>query len=333
MSNVLPVEVEPQGTAPTEASTSIQGRSLTAIAWSRLRRDKVGMFALGLLIFLFLIAVFAPLIYGWVGTDPYTTYPDQTNDFGFPGVGEITDKWGNISAQHPFGIEPQLPRDVFARILLGARYSLGIALAATVLGVGIGVFLGILAGFRGGWIDAVVGRGIDILLAFPVLLFSIAFLVVISQSPTVGQSNAWRVGFLVFIIGFFGWPYVARVVRGQVLSLREKEFVDAARSVGASNTYILFRELLPNLFSVILVYSSLVIPANILAEAALSYLGVGLIPPTPSWGQMLSDSRATINAVPGYTFFAGMAIFITVLAFNLFGDALSDAFDPKGSRR
>jgi peptide/nickel transport system permease protein len=140
-----------------------------------------------------------------------------------------------------------------------------------------------------------------------------------------------RMGVLIVVIGFFGWPYIGRIVRGQTISLREREFVDAARSLGAGRGYILIRELLPNLAAPILVYTTLIIPSNILQEAALSFLGAGVKPPTPSWGKMLSDAVSTYQADPTYMVAPGLAIFITVLAFNLFGDGLRDALDPKGS--
>jgi peptide/nickel transport system permease protein len=194
------------------------------------------------------------------------------------------------------------------------------------------VFFGIIAGYFGGWIDGVIARSMDVFLAFPLLVFAIALIGVIPNSAFGLSGNQLRVSLLVFVIGFFAWPYMGRIIRGQVLSLREREFVDAARSIGARGPYILFRELLPNLVAPILVYSTLLIPTNILFEAALDYLGVGLIPPTPSWGQMLSNavSNGFYYIDPMYMIIPGLAIFITVLAFNLFGDGLRDALDPRG---
>jgi len=228
--------------------------------------------------------------------------------------------------------EPVNGRDLLARIVVGTRYSLGIGFLATVLAVVIGVFFGIIAGYFGGWIDAVIARSMDVFLAFPLLVFAIALIGVIPNSAFGLSGNTLRVSLLVFVIGFFAWPYMGRIIRGQVLSLREREFVDAARSIGARGPYILFRELLPNLVAPILVYSTLLIPTNILFEAALDYLGVGLIPPTPSWGQMLSNavSNGFYYIDPMYMIIPGLAIFITVLAFNLFGDGLRDALDPRG---
>ena len=239
--------------------------------------------------------------------------------------------WGGISLAHPLGVEPVTGRDMLARIVVGAQYSLLIGFLATVLAVVIGVFFGIIAGYFGGWVDVLIARAMDVFLAFPLLVFAIALIGVIPDSAWGLSGNTLRVFLLVFVIGFFAWPYMGRIIRGQVLSLREREFVDAARSIGGRGPYILFHELLPNLVAPILVYSTLLIPTNILFEAALDYLGVGLIPPTPSWGQMLSN--AVTNGFyyidPMYMVIPGLAIFIAVMAFNLFGDGLRDALDPR----
>ena len=189
-----------------------------------------------------------------------------------------------------------------------------------------------MAGYLGGWVDSVIARAMDVFLAFPLLVFAIALAGVIPNSAFGLSGNTLRIAVLIFVIGFFNWPYMGRIVRGQTLSLREREFVDAARSLGARRPYILFRELLPNLVAPILVYSTLLIPTNILFEAALYYLGVGLYAPTPSWGQMLSNAvqNGSTTSIPMYMLVPGLAIFITVMAFNLFGDGLRDALDPRG---
>jgi peptide/nickel transport system permease protein len=314
-------------TAEPVAPKEIQGRSLGQIAFSRLKRDKVAMAGLVLIIFFVLVAIFAPLLVRIFDVDPFITYTDQLDDLGFP-----SGPWSGASWEHPLGVEPSIGRDIFARVVYGARYSLIIAILATILSVTLGLLFGTLAGFRGGFWDTLISRGMDVLLAFPVLLFSIAFLVIVGETEAFRESVWAQIAFLVFIIGFFGFPYIGRIVRGQVLSLREKEFVDAARSLGATNSRILVKELIPNLVPIILVYATLILPTNILAEAALSYLNVGLQPPTPSWGQMLSDAVPTFEINPFYVFVPGMAIFLCVLAFNLFGDGLRDAFDPRGNR-
>jgi len=301
----------------------IAGRSLGQIAWRRLRRDKVAMAGGIVIVLLILVAVI-----GTCFVQNPNTYNPQLID---PTFSRPLGPWGGISLAHPFGVEPITGRDMLARIVDGAPYSLLIGFLATVLAVVIGVVMGIIAGYYGGWVDWAIARLMDVFLAFPLIVFAIAIIGVIPNSMWGLSGNTLRIALLIFIIGFFAWPYMGRIVRGQVLSLREREFVDAARSIGARGPYILFRELLPNLWGPILVYATLLIPTNILFEAALDYLGVGLVPPTPSWGQMLSSAvtNGFYQLDPMYMIIPGLAIFITVMAFNLFGDGLRDALDPK----
>jgi ABC-type dipeptide/oligopeptide/nickel transport system permease subunit len=311
--------------AEAVADAPVKGRSLWAIAWGRLRRDKVAMFSLVIIILLFLMAIFAPQICHFLGIDPTTNHADILDEIGFP-----SGPLGGAGKDHWLGLEPALGRDVLARTIYGARVSLGISLAATVIAITLGTIFGITAGFFGGWADSLISRFMDIMLAFPVLLFSIAMLVIISSMPHV--SNTLRAVVLIIIIGVFGFAYPARIIRGQTISLREREFVEAATSLGASNTRILIRELLPNLAAPILVYATLIIPVNILFEASLSFLGVGLQEPIASWGSMLNEASKSFTVDPFFMFVPGMAIFITVLAFNLLGDGVRDAFDPKSTR-
>ena len=312
--------------APAVAGKAIEGRSLGQIAWMRLRQDKVAMAGGIVVIFLILVAIFGP----YLVQNPLTYHENLIDPTFSRPFGTL----GGISAAHPFGVEPITGRDLLARVVNGARVSLIIAFLSTALAVGIGMVMGVVAGFFGGWVDSVIARAMDIFLAFPLLVFAIALVGVIPSSAFGLSGNSLRIGLLIFVIGFFAWPYMGRIIRGQTLSLREREFVDAARSLGARGPYILFRELLPNLVGPILVYSTLLIPTNILFEAALSYLGVGIIPPTPSWGGMISDAvnNGIYSVDPMYMIIPGLAIFITVMAFNLFGDGLRDALDPKSSR-
>jgi peptide/nickel transport system permease protein len=219
---------------------------------------------------------------------------------------------------------------VFARVLYGARVSLEVAIVATAISVFIGVVLGMIAGYFRGWIDTGISRVIDVLLAFPILLFGIGLASACSLgNGCLGGLIKPGLTVVIFVIAFVNWTYIARIIRGQVLSLREKEFVEASRSLGASNRRIIFRELLPNLVAPIIVYSTLVIPQNILFEASLSFLGVGIQPPDASWGQMLADATSIFDTAWWYMLFPGMALLLTVLAFNLLGDGLHDALNPR----
>jgi ABC-type dipeptide/oligopeptide/nickel transport system permease subunit len=315
----------PEVTLAGLSKQAIQGRSLGQIAWLRLKRDKVAMAGGIIVVFLILVAIFAPLIVKWLGTNPdFRDYKLVDADTGLP-FGAA----GGMSGDHLFGVEPGNGRDLFSRVVQGAQVSLLIAFSATILSVVIGTVMGVVAGYFGGWVDTLISRLMDIFLAFPLLLFAIALVGVVGSSG-FGLDGFWlRVWVIVFIIGFFNWPYIGRIVRGQTLSLREREFVDAARSLGARSPYVLFKELLPNLIAPILVYSTLLIPTNILFEAALSFLGVGVPPPTATWGGMLSDATKWYQVDPQFMFPPGLAIFVTVLAFNLFGDGLRDALDPR----
>ena len=316
-------DAAPEAVLQGAGKAAIEGRSLGRIAWLRLRHDKVAMAGLVIVVLLILLAVFGPFFV----QNPNTYHANLIN----PTFSRPNGPFGGISLAHPLGVEPITGRDMLARIVVGARYSLLIGFLATLLAVIIGTVMGVIAAFFGGWVDSVIARTMDIFLAFPLLVFAIALVGVIPGSAFGLSGNTLRVALLVFIIGFFAWPYMGRIIRGQTLSLREREFVDAARSLGARGPYIMFRELLPNLVGPILVYATLLIPTNILFEAALDYLGVGLIPPTPSWGQMLSNavSQGFFQVDPMYMIIPGVAIFITVMAFNLFGDGLRDALDPR----
>ena len=306
------------GNAPVAARSPLQ------LFWRRFRRDKVALVALVFIILLVLVAIFAPLIRNLLDTpSPGATSTDTLDDFGLP---------EGPSSEHLFGVDT-IGRDLFSRVLEGARVSLLVAFIGAGLSVTIGVALGMIAGFFRGWVDTFIARVIDILLAFPVLLLGLGLASACStKEGCLGGALQPGLTIVIFIIVLSNWPYVARIIRGQVLSLREKEFVEASRSLGASNMRIVFREILPNLVAPIIVYASLFIPANILLEASLSFLGVGVVD-KPSWGLLLSDAVSQLDSAWWLMFFPGMALLLTVLAFNLVGDGMQDALNPKGTRQ
>jgi peptide/nickel transport system permease protein len=233
------------------------------------------------------------------------------------------------SAKHIFGVDG-LGEDVFSRTVYGARVSLLVAFVATGISMIVGVTMGLVAGYYGGKVDMAISRVIDLLLAFPILLLALGLASACSLGGgCLGGLLQPGIVVVIFVIAFVNWTYIARIVRGQVLSLREKEFVDAARSLGASDRRIIFKEILPNLVAPIIVYSTLIIPQNILFEAALSYLGAGVPHVDSSWGQMISDATTIFPGGWWYMLFPGAALLITVLAFNLVGDGLQDALHPR----
>jgi len=287
------------------------------------------MVCLVILVAFYVIAIFGPVVAGFVGIDPYRFDAAAISDLGGKPIGEL----GGISAAHPLGVEWGTGRDIFAQLLFGLRISLVIATSATLMTVMFGVFFGIVAGYTGGLTDTLLGRVMDLILAFPFLLIVLALSGVLTQRLTqlgVPEGNPSRILYLILVLSVFGWPYLARIVRGQVLSLREREFVEAAVAMGAGRRRILFTELLPNLWAPILVYATLTLPAYIGFEAALSFLGVGVIPPDTTFGAMLANSVSYFNVVPTYLFIPGTVLVVLVVSFNLLGDALRDALDPKG---
>jgi peptide/nickel transport system permease protein len=326
-------ESEPVPAAADDAQTQeIAARTPFQLFWRQLRRDKVAMGAGVFIICLILIAIFAPLIVKILGAPAFDQRDSTALDplqFGAP-EGPSSDHW--------FGVTPEIGYDVFSRVIYGARTSLRVAFIATGLAMLIGVTLGMLAGYYRGWVDSLLSRLMDIVLAFPIFLLALG----LAASCTIPDSDGTQ-GCLnglikpgetvvILIIVVATWPYFARIVRGQVLSLREKEFVESARSLGASNSRIIFREILPNLTTTIIVYATLLIPSNILFEAALSFLGVGVQEPKPSWGKMIADAVSTFDTAWWFMLFPGIALLATVLAFNLLGDGLQDALNPRGRR-
>jgi peptide/nickel transport system permease protein len=282
------------------------------------------MAAFAFVVMLIIVAIAAPLIVKLVGARP----PDQQATKYLDSFGTPT----GPSKDNIFGVDT-LGRDLFSRVLYGARVSLQVALIATAISVFIGVVFGMIAGFYRGWVDTVISRFIDVLLAFPILLFGIGLASACSLGKgCLGGLIKPGLTVVIFVIAFVNWTYIARIVRGQVLSLREKEFIEASRSLGASNFRIVFREVLPNLVAPIIVYTTLIIPQNILFEAALSFLGVGVQPPQASWGQMLAEATDIFDSAWWYMVFPGTALLLTVLAFNLLGDGLQDALNPRAGR-
>lgn len=282
------------------------------------------------LIAILLVAAFASQLIGWYGHPPSQFNSDLINNDTTMPVGNF----GGISTKHWFGVEPVNGRDVLARLMAGLRTSLVIALSATLISLILGTLIGMVSAYYGGIFDTIMVLLLDVLLALPGLLAAVTLVTILSQSPQLLGLSGENLNFVLVIavLGFFGFAYLARLVRGQVISLREQEFVLAARSLGASDLRIMIKELLPNLMGPLLVWTTLTVPTNILAESAMSYLGLGVQPPTASWGGMISAAQDWYEVDPMGLFFPGTALFVTVLAFNLFGDGLRDALDPKSTQ-
>jgi len=282
------------------------------------------MVSLVFLVLLIFTAIFAPLVVSLCGAPG----PDATDTGALDTFGTPT----GPSSVHWFGVD-QLGRDVFSRTIYGARVSLIVAFASTFIATALGVVAGLLAGYFRGWTDTVISRSVDVLLAIPYLLLATGLAAACSFGDgCIGGLIKPGVPVVIAVISFTSWTYMARIIRGQTLSLREKEFVEASRSVGASDRRIVFREVLPNLVAPIIVYASVLLPQVILYESALSFLGVGVQPPTPSWGQMIADATANFVEEWWYMLFPGIALLLTVLAFNFVGDAMQDALNPRRQR-
>jgi peptide/nickel transport system permease protein len=326
MSVPVPIEEAPElGLLDPAGEAGIEARSPQQLFWRRFRQDRFALAALVVVGLLVVVAIFAPLITSILGLpDPNVQNPNALDSFGSP---------SGPSSEHLLGVD-QLGRDVLSRTIYGARVSLEVAFLSTGVAVIVGVAVGMTAAFYGGWTDTLLSRFMDIVLAFPVLLMAIGLATACSgQGGCLNGLIEPGLTVLVIVIALASWPYIGRIVRGQVLSLREQEFVEASRSLGASNMRIIFREILPNLVAPIIVYSTLILPTNILFEASLSYLGVGVQPPTASWGQMISDAVPIFDSAWWYMLFPGIALVVTVLAFNVVGDGLQDALDPRRNRR
>src|ERR1035437_8947695 len=284
----------------------IAARSPLQLFWRRFRQDRVALASLGFIGFLVVVAIAAPLVVELIG---------------LPGP----------SAPHPFGVD-QLGEDVMSRVIYGTRVSLEVGIVGTAIAAFIGVVLGVLAGFYRGVVDTLLSRTVDVVLSIPILLLGLGIGAACSVRGCLSGTIQPGLGVIIFLIALVNWTYIFRIVRGLVLSLREREFVEASRALGASNARIMFREILPNLVAPIIVYCSLLIPLNILIEASLSFLGVGIRPPTASWGQMIASATPIFNTAWWYMTFPGLALLFTVLAFNLLGDGLRDALNPRAAR-
>lgn len=297
----------PAGGAPGSTSR----RVLRALA-----RDRGAVASIVFLALVILMAIGAPLITALTGSGPNTLDPSVINpNLGGAPLGHF----GGISAAHPFGVEPTTGRDLLARVAYGARVSFLIAVSATVLTTALGLVFGMVAGFFRGWVDQVISRLMDFLWAFPALIFMIAIL---SALP---QGN--RPLLLVLVLSLFGWPYLGRVIRGQTLGLTEREFVAAARVSGGKNRQLIFAEIMPNLRNTVIVMATLSVPGYVGTEAALSFFGVGVVAPTPSWGQMIASSLGWYQVDPMYFLVPGTFLFLTVLSLTVFGDRLRHSLD------
>jgi len=288
----------------------IEHRSLWGEIWRRFRRDKFAMVGVVAIIILVLVAILAP----WIAPhDPTKQYDSGLTMQGMP-VGPSHEFWLGTDT---------LGRDLLSRLMYGARVSLVVGVLANGFALVLGVIFGLTAGYFRGWAETLLMRMTDVMMAFPIILLAVALVSVLKPSIWI----------LILVIGIVYWTPMTRVIHGEVLSIREKEFVDAARLTGCSSARILWRHILPHLVAVILVYTSLGLATTILFEATLSYIGLGVQPPTPSWGQMIAEGQNYYLSAPHLVLYPGLAIMITVLAFNLVGDGLRDAFDPQQRRR
>jgi peptide/nickel transport system permease protein len=296
-----------------EGESRIQGRSPARLAWERLRRDRAAMVSFVVIVLIALVAIGAPLLAALVGHGPN----DQYRDIGLTPQGLPKPP----SRTFLLGTD-DLGRDLLVRIAYGSRISLLVGVVSTLISVVFGVVVGVVAGYLGGRVDTVIALVIDVVLSIPFLLAGIAIVSIVGPSLTV----------TIIVIAFFSWSSIARIVRGQVLSIREREYVEAARSLGASDWRIMFVDVLPNVLAPVIVYTTLLIPLAIVSEATLSFLGLGVPAPTATWGGMLDGSLQYYRVAWWYLLFPGLALLITTLAFNIFGDGVRDAFDPRTDR-
>jgi ABC-type dipeptide/oligopeptide/nickel transport system permease subunit len=335
------IVTEPTSAPPDRASAGGQvggdvvGRSPWDLFWRRFKGDKFAIAGVIFVVVIVTLALLAPVISNLVNKDPNQVFINK----GFIKKGIFRIPFPKPPGSQFFLGVDSGGGDIFIKVIYGARTSLEVALFATFISVVVGIVVGLMSGFYRGKVDTFLSRVTDIFMSLPVLLFALGLAAACSLPPP-GGGQAGCLGGLIkpgvplvaYVIGLFSWPYISRIVRGQVLSLREKEFVEAARALGSSNRRIMFREILPNVAAPILVYTTLIIPNNILFEAALSFLGVGVPPTTPSWGQMLATASDSFQYAWWSMVFPGLFLFLTTVGFNLVGDGLRDALDPRTGR-
>jgi len=303
------------------------GRSPRQLAWRRFRANKIAIPSLVASLSFVLVAIFAPVIARIINVDPTARDGSAITDRG-----QTIGRFGGMSWDHPLGVEPGIGYDLLARLMYGTRISFLVAVISTVATVALGLLIGMISGYYRGRVDAIFGRFTDFLLAFPSFFMIIALSAPMIQRierSGVARDNGARILYLIIILVLFGWPYFSRIIRSQVLSLRERDYVIAARALGASNRRIILKELLPNLWTPVIVYVSLSLPGYLAAEAVFSYLGIGVQPPSATWGLIIADSTKYILSEPTYFFIPAVSLILVVLSFNLLGDAIRDALDPK----
>jgi peptide/nickel transport system permease protein len=325
MTNPPEFQVTSGGAIALQQPIAVARKSPSRLFWERLRQDKAALAGGVVIVLLVFIAIFGgPIAKSITGHGPNQTFDQMTDAYGVP-YGPNSSFW--------FGAD-SAGRDLFVRTMYGARTSLFVGVVASGIALFIGLVVGLLAGYFGGIIDTLLSRLADVLLAVPQILIAVGVVAACSTSKSGCLGGLITPGLTVVIavITIFSWSYIARIVRGYTLSLREKEFVEAARSLGATNLRILATEILPNLVGPLIVYATLLIPTNILFEAALSYLGLGVPATTPSWGAILNDASGLYDVAWWLMLFPGAFLIITTLAFNLLGDGLRDAFDVRSER-
>ncbi|MFD3796047.1 ABC transporter permease [Streptomyces californicus] len=310
--------VQEAGAAPAVAPAS-GARSF----WRRLRAQRAAPAAALVVLLLVLTALAAPLLTALAGQDPNTYHPDLVDSAA---GGVPIGSFGGVSGEHWLGVEPQTGRDLFARIVYGARVSLGVALVATALQIALGLVIGLAAALGSRWIDQLLGRITDINVALPVMVIALALLAIVPAAFP-------RPVLIALVIGGIGWSGMSKIVRAQALTLKSLDFVAAARLSGRGTWSVARRELLPSLAAPVITYAALAFPTNIIVEAALSFLGVGIKPPTPSWGQMLTEADTWYQAAPTYLLIPAGLLFVTVLALTVLGEGVRTALDPRAASR